>query len=247
MDQFFGKDFTGGPFKIFSPSHLVALGCFLLIIVYFVINRQRFSQVARKRIRYGMAAILFFNEIAWHVWNVYVGKWTIQEHLPFHLCSILVWLGVFMLIKKDLRIYEFTYLLGIPGALQAMLTPDLGIYDFPHFRYYQTFISHGLIIISALYMTFVEGFRPTPRSLVRVIIGTNIYAAVITGLNFLINSNYLYTAHKPVTASLLDVLPAWPWYLPILELLALFFIGLMYLPFAIIDRRNRKKAASATL
>ncbi len=241
MDQFFGKEFAGGPFELFSTSHLIALGCFILIIVIMVVNRKRFSEPARANIRYGMAAILIINEIAWHAWNIYNGKWTVQELLPFHLCSVLVWVGAIMLIKKSIRIYEFAFLLGIPGALQAMLTPDLGIYDFPHFRYYQVFISHGLIIISALYMTVVEGFRPTPRSVLRVIIGANIYAAIITGLNFLIGSNYLYTAHKPVTASLLDVLPAWPWYLPILELLALFFIGLMYLPFAIRD--GRKKSA----
>jgi hypothetical integral membrane protein (TIGR02206 family) len=66
-----------------------------------------------------------------------------------------------MLITKNCLIYEFAYLIGIAGALQAVLTPDLGQYAFPHYRYFQVFISHGLIIISALYMTIVEGFRPT--------------------------------------------------------------------------------------
>lgn len=144
-----------------------------------------------------------------------------------------------MLVKRSFRIYEFAYLLGIPGALQALLTPDLGLYDFPHFRYFQVFISHGLIVLAALYMTLVEGFRPVPKSLLRVLIFSNLYMLVITGLNLLIGSNYLFTAHKPETASLLDILPPWPWYLLIIELLGIVFVGLFYLPFAIQDARKR--------
>lgn len=233
---------------LFSTSHLIALGCFLTLIFLLIANRRRFTDLDRKRIRYTMAIVLVINEIAWHVWNASVGQWNIQTMLPFHLCSVFVWIGAYMLVKKNVRIYEFAYLLGIPGALQAMLTPDLGIYDFPHFRYYQVFISHGLIIVSALYMTVVEGFRPTPRSLIRVLVGANVYMVLITALNFIIGSNYLFTAHKPPTASLLDVLPAWPWYLPIIELLGWFFVALMYLPFAIRDGRiPRKSPATESL
>ena len=61
------------------------------------------------------------------------GTWSIQEHLPLHACSVLIWLAGLMLIRKDYRIYEFAYLMGIGGALQALLTPDIGIYGFPAF------------------------------------------------------------------------------------------------------------------
>jgi hypothetical integral membrane protein (TIGR02206 family) len=156
--------------------------------------------------------------------------------LPLHLCSALVWLCAYMLISKNRLIYEFAYLIGIAGALQAILTPDLGQYAFPHYRYFQVFISHGLIIISALYMTFVEGLRPTWQSVKRVAIYGNLYFLVVFGLNFLIGSNYLFIAHKPETASLLDVLPPWPYYILIIELLAAVFILLFYAPFAIKDK-----------
>jgi hypothetical integral membrane protein (TIGR02206 family) len=149
-----------------------------------------------------------------------------------------------MLVSMNYRIYEFAYLLGIAGALQAMLTPDLGMYAFPHFRYFQVFVSHGLIITSAIYMTIVEGFRPQPRSILRVFIVSNIYLVAVTILNFSIGSNYLFTAHKPVTASLMDVLPPWPWYLLIIELLGMAFVGLFYLPFAIRDYRAKRLATS---
>ncbi|KAA3662494.1 MAG: hypothetical protein DWQ04_13345, partial [Chloroflexi bacterium] len=65
------------------------------------------------------------------------------------------------------------------------------------------------------------------------------YMAFVGVVNWLLGSNYLFIARKPDTASLLDVLPAWPCYIPVLLLLAVLFLGIAYLPFAIKDFRNR--------
>ena len=241
MNQFFTLQFDNGPFQLFSATHLAALAAIIVVNLGFVIWGKRLSPAARQSVRYGMAGILLVNELLWHVWNYSVGRWTIQEMLPLHLCSVLVWTGAYMLVTKNQAIYEFAYLIGIAGALQALLTPDLGLYDFPHFRYFQTFTSHGLLVTCAIYMTVVEGFRPYPRSLRNLMIWGNVYLIVVTLINFAIGSNYLFTAHKPPTASLLDVLPPWPWYLGIIELLAFAFVILFYLPFFISDLRVVRK------
>jgi hypothetical integral membrane protein (TIGR02206 family) len=175
------------------------------------------------------------------LWNAFTGQWTIQTMLPLHLCSMLVWTGALMLVTKNYSIYEFCYFLGIGGALQALLTPDLGLYGFPHFRFFQTYISHGLIIGAAIYMTVVEGFRPTWKSLLRVALWINVYMAVVFGINMLIGSNYLFVAHKPPTASLLDLLPPWPWYIVWMEAIGLVMCLILYLPFAIKDWRVKAR------
>ena len=162
-----------------------------------------------------------------------------QGHLPLHACSILIWLTGFMLIFKDYTIYEFAYFMGIGGAIQALLTPDLGIYGFPHFRFFQTYISHGLLLTAAVYMTTVEGMRPTWRSLIKVFIFLNLYSFAVFFINKVIGSNYLYVAHKPPGPTLLDALPEWPWYLLYVEAIGLAVFLLLYLPFAIKDWRNR--------
>ena len=76
----------------------------------------------------------------------------------------------------------------------------------------------------------------------RVIIGSNLYMVAVFILNFIIGSNYMFIARKPDTASLLDVLPAWPWYIAIIELLGLAFVLLFYAPFAIKDMQNKVRA-----
>ena len=89
-------------------------------------------------------------------------------------------------------------------------------------------------------MTAVEGYRPTLQSIERILIRGNIHAVFVGIVNALLGSNYLFIAHKPATANLLDVLPPWPLYLPILEAIALAMIGLLYLPFAIKDLKAKQ-------
>ena len=245
MGNFFGKAWTGAPFELFGTAHLIGLAFVALANVALFALRNRAGATARRNIRYGLAIFLVINEFAWHLWNWSIGEWTVQTMLPLHLCSALVWLSAYMLITKNRAIYEFAYLLGIAAALQALLTPDAGIYGFPHFRFFQTMLSHGAIVTAALYMTLVEGFRPTWVSVRRVLVGSYLYLLHVWVINDLLGSNYLFIAHKPETASILDVLPPWPGYIPIIIALALAFILLFYLPFAIKDMRRKSKNLSA--
>lgn len=240
MEFFFAKDFTGSAFIFLGKEHLLAMAA-LVVLNIALLGLRNSSPVLKKQAALILALILWANEIGWHLWKASVGQWDIQTMLPLHVCSILVWLGGWMLVKRNHAIYEYMYLLGIGGALQAVITPDLGIYGYPHYRFFQTFISHGLIITAAVYMTTVEGFRPTWGSIKRVIIGGNIYMLVVTGINWLVGSNYLYTIHKPETASLFDIMPAWPWYLLIAELIGLVTFLILYLPFIIKDWRAGKQ------
>ena len=188
--------------------------------------------------RFAIAAALIIAESSWHLWNLAIGEWTVQTHLPFHLCAVMLWASVYMLLTRNYRIFEFAYFLGIGGAIQAVLTPEAGVYGFPHYRVFQTLVAHGAIVTAGVFMTAVEGFRPTWGSFWRTVIWLNIYAAVITGVNLLIGSNYLYTIHKPTTASLIDFLGPWPYYLLALEGIAILLCLLLYLPWHIKDRAS---------
>jgi hypothetical integral membrane protein (TIGR02206 family) len=239
MGEFFARNYNGAPFELFGPAHLVALVIVLIVNLTVILLRKRFSTGQRLAFRYGVAAVLVINEIAWHLWNYFTGQWTIQTMLPLHLCSVLVWASAFMLITKNYSVYEFSYFLGIAGAIQALLTPDAGIYGFPHFRFFQVIISHGAIVTAAIYMTFVEGFRPYWKSVLRVFIWMNLYMIIVFVLNLILGSNYLFIAHKPETASLIDLLGPWPWYILALEAIGAVMCLLLYVPYAIKDSRRK--------
>jgi hypothetical integral membrane protein (TIGR02206 family) len=243
MGQYFVKDYTGEPFHLFGTGHLIALLIVVLINISLIWLRKSRSQKIKDRVRYAIAATLLISEGSWHIWNIAIGEWTLQTHLPFHLCAVLVWTSLIMLVTKNYYIYEFAYFLGIAGASQALLTPEAGIYGFPHYRVFQTLTAHGAIVTAAVFMTVVEGYRPYWSSFKRVFIWTNIYMVIVTGINLLIGSNYLYTLHKPPSASLMDYLGSWPWYLFSLELVALILCSILYLPFLLRDRKKRHQLA----
>ncbi len=244
MSQYFSLDWNGAPFVLFGPAHLAGLAVVIGVNLLIVALRGHFTPSRRIAMRTVLAVVLVANEIAWHIWNYAVGQWTIQTMLPLHLCSVLVWTSAYMMVTKNYAIYEFLYFLGIGGATQALLTPDAGIFGFPHFRAFQTMISHGTIVTAAIYMTVIEGYRPTWRSLLRVAVWGNLYMAFIGLVNWAIGSNYMFIAHKPETASLIDMLGPWPWYILSLEAIALVMCLLLYLPFAIKDRFASAPAAA---
>lgn len=238
IEEMFAKDWTGAPFEFLGTAHLITLGLIVLLNVYLLRFKDK-PEKTKKTIRQSLATILILNELSWHAWNFAIGQWNIRGMLPLHLCSVLVWTSAFMLLTENYFIYEFAYFLGIAGALQALLTPDLGIYGYPHIRFFQSFISHGLIVTAAIYMTVVEGLRPTWKSILRVALWINVYMGIVFVINRLIGSNYLFIAHKPPTASILDLLPPWPIYIAYMEAIGLVCILLLYLPFAIKDWRDR--------
>lgn len=235
MEYYFAKDFGGPSFELFKSNHLFALSIVFIFVLFLVFLRWRKSQILNNWFRWSLAVLLVLQETSYHFWNIYIDEWTLQKMLPLHICSAFVWLSALMLVTKNRHIYDFAFFLGISGALQALLTPDIAEYGFPHYRFFHVFISHGSIILAALYMTIVEGYRPTWRSFGKVLLWLNIYAVFTFIINILIGSNYMFVRHKPETASLLDMLGPWPVYIFAAEGVALIMFFILYLPFAIYD------------
>jgi hypothetical integral membrane protein (TIGR02206 family) len=238
LEQFFARDYQGDAFVLFGFSHLITLGIIAAVCLVIALLRRHFSPPLRRLTRYGLLVLIYGSEISWHLWMLAIGQWTLQGMLPFWLCSLTVWTMPLLLIFRNQRYYEWVYFMGLIGASQALLTPDLMIYGFPHFRFIEYFLVHGSIIVAVIYMTVVEGFRPTWRSLPRVLLITNLYWLFCGVVNVLLESNYLYTRGKLPTPSLLDYLGPYPWYLLSMEGLGILLCILLYLPFAVHDRFN---------
>ena len=77
----------------------------------------------------------------------------------------------------------------------------------------------------------------------RIFVIANIYMVIIYFVNVAIGSNYLMINGKPPMATIMDLLPAWPWYIPWLEVIALVNCLLLYIPFIIKDWRTKPATA----
>jgi hypothetical integral membrane protein (TIGR02206 family) len=220
---------------VYSTPQLVVIGFYLLLYLLLFLFRKRFSPRARTFLRWAVAIFLVLNELAWHLYNIRAGTWSVRDMLPLHICSVMVFASAILLVTKSYRVYEFQYFLGIAAASQVLFTPDAGVYNFPDFRFFQTFLSHGMIIFTALYMTFVEGFRPTAWSLLKVAVGMNGYILIVGLVNIPLESNYLFLMQKAPIPSLLDYLGPWPWYILGMEVIGAAICVLLYLPFPLAE------------
>ncbi len=244
MTQFFAyNDYNGAHFKLFGVTHFLTL--MVIIIGFFLVYgaNRRYGSRFSEPFRFLLAGIIAANEIVWHYWNIINGLWTVQGMLPFHLCGTVVWLSVFLLIKPNYRVFELVYFLGIGGAAQALITPNLDIFGFPHYRFFETYIAHTGIILAALICIFSRGFKPTLNSGLRALIIGNIYLAFVFGINLLLGSNYMYVMRKPEVFSVLNYFGPWPWYILGIELFAVVNMVLLYLPWLITDLLKKKEAS----
>ncbi|MEL7060141.1 MAG: TIGR02206 family membrane protein [Acidobacteriota bacterium] len=220
------------PFEMFAPPHLATIAVILGVAAVLPWIARKLDR--RREIAIGLAVVMAGGEITKVVVRTAIYDFPLATNLPLSLCGIASFLGAAMLIWKNERLWELVYFWGMGGTLQAIATPDLE-WGYPHPIYLFYFLTHGAIIVAAIYGLWSYGFRPTWAALPRVFLTLNLYAALVTPINLLLDANYLYLRAKPVQASLMDYFGPWPWYLLSLEAMALLSFVVYYLPFAAWD------------
>jgi len=238
------------PFVMFSLPHLASvLLCGMLMIGMFVYRKQiRANPRLKNALRYSIAAVLIVLEGGLHIWYAVVGVWDARDSLPLELCSISLLLSIVMLFTRSRLLYQLMLFAGIGGAMQAVLTPNL-YYPFPHFRFFHFFLAHIAIILAPLYLTWIEKYRPTWRSVGYAMIFLNVLLVFVGGIDLLLDANYMFLMGKPNTPSLLDYLGEYPYYLIVEEGVALLIFILMYVGFFRIpewvrERKERQRSSS---
>lgn len=152
--------------------------------------------------------------------------------VPLHLCDIASFMAGFALITRNRTLAGLTYFWGLAGTIQGVLTPALDI-GFPHPVAWAFFVHHFVVIAAALYFPVVDGWRaesPWWKSPMVAFGWLNVYVLVALTANALLGTNFGFLAHKPLNPSLLDHLGPHPWYIAVLEGIALLFFALLVLP-----------------
>ncbi|TFE28588.1 TIGR02206 family membrane protein [Cohnella luojiensis] len=207
-------------FEPFSLAHGLGIAMAAIFVLAIVVFRKRLTgKTANRNARYALVATLVSCELSLQAWYGLTDNWGLHS-LPFQLCSIMMWLSAMLLLTRNRKLYEIAFFLGIMGAMQAILTPNLDV-TYPQFRFFHFFIAHGAIIGASVFLTVIEGYRPTAASVFRAIGWLHVLAIPAAIANILTGSNFMFLARKPNTASVLDLLAPWPWYLLQLELVAL--------------------------
>ena len=204
------------------------IGMSLSILVSFGIIQIaiRIPPDKRKILMMIMGFTLISIELMQQFYLNHLGLWSLKTSLPIHLCGISRILAGIMMFRSSHYGFEFLALIGSPGALHALLTPQLnhGTIPFLIFKYY---VSHVGIILVPLFLAIVLGYRIKRSSWYRVLLLCQVLLIIIGLTNYFIGSNYMYLAEKPLVNNPM-VVGEWPWYILGFEILGLVHILIFY-------------------
>jgi len=220
---------SANQFYMWDVTHLVTIITILSLYGAFYVFRHTL-QPYRNIIRITVGITLLASRISLDIWYITTGTWNIHTSLPFELCSIASIACAIMLLTRNRFLFETFYFIGIAGAIQAIVTPDL-LFGFPQFRFIQFFTDHFLLILAPLIMIWLYNYTITKWSIMKAFITINVIAIFVFIINTLTDANYMFLIQKPTSASLLDVLGPYPYYLLALEVIAIVIFIILSLPF----------------
>jgi hypothetical integral membrane protein (TIGR02206 family) len=216
-------------FRLFGPAHLFILGSVVFLAAILAVVQRKLLP-GSKFLRISLAIALLLDSAMFYGYQITHGQLTFPDHLPLELCDASLCLVIIALFTLNKTVFDLAYYGALAGATMALLTPNLWE-PFPSFGTVQFFVAHGLIVAGPLFLVWSKQATPRPWSVLRAMIGVNLFAAFVGAFDYFYKTDYMYLRAKPANASLLDVLGPWPWYLLAAEAVALVVFLLLYLPF----------------
>jgi hypothetical integral membrane protein (TIGR02206 family) len=219
-----------------SAEHLATLGVTALLCVLLPVAARTRPGAWIRFVSRALALVLVGWFMAYHVVVALRSSYDLDFDLPLHLTDAATMVAALALWTFWPLLFELTYFWGLTASLQATLTPGLGADDrFPSFFYLQYFVTHAGVVLGAVLLAFGLELTARPGAVPRVFLATAAWAAVAAAGNALTGGNYMFLAERPDTASILDYMGPWPWYILGAGLLALAMFVALDLPF----RRRR--------
>ena len=201
-----------GVFTPYSGLHLASvLACFALIAVTVLAGRNAGTTVAEWRLRCSIAA---FGLAVWVIYNI-AWNWRgidLATGLPLQLCDVGGVVAPLALLTLNPWLRATLYFWAMTLTAQAYIQPTL-TQGPANLLFWCFWISHTVIIGSAIYDLVVTRFRPGWSDLKRAYAVSAAYLAVVVPVNAALGSNYGYVGNPPAGNSIppfVDLLGPWP-------------------------------------
>ncbi len=225
---------------VFSGAWLTTLLVTAASAVTVCVLARRYPGRCATVINWILAAILIVSSVLWVGTTLDGTRFSVATSLPFALCDLAALIAAAALITRIRTLVELTYFWGLAGTLQSLLTPDLSA-PFPSLVFFEYVLAHAAIVCAALVLVVGERITPGPRAVPRVFCISLAYTAFVGFVDWASGGNYMYLREPPGTASLLQVLGPWPWYIASAAGVAIVLFTLLDLPFW--KRRTRPSGA----
>lgn len=175
-----------------------------------------------------------------------IGGYIDAKALPFHLCSVLIFIFFYLALKpkkEHKELLGFTVAVSLIAGLLGVFVATSG-YGFKDVSTYQSMLYHASIVWFALYFIITKqvdlGLKTYIRNCV-VLSALTVIMIWVNGALHDFNTNFFFTVYPPVNGiPFLTAKYGWWVYFVHLIWTGLILLGLLSLPYIIIERKKAK-------
>ncbi len=224
-------------FSHFDSLHITWLLVFMAVTMTCCLVYRKLGEKGRKKMRYVVASLCVLDE--WYmVACLLIGGNYTADYLPFHLCSINIYLIALHALIPGKTLENYLYLVGIPGTLAALIFPSWVKLPLANFMHLHSFTLHILLVLYPIMLTVGGDIKPEPRQLPKCLLMLLGLAGIALVVNLIFDTNFMF---------LMEAKPGNPLYI-FEQLFGSHLIGfpiiitavivVMYLPVIILKKRQ---------
>ena len=222
-------------FRMFGPVYCFWLVLLLAACIIGKIFFPKMSEAKRHKVYVVLTVLMLIDEIAKYVMTILTNQFEWQL-LPFHLCSINIFVCLWHTLKPTETSKEVLYSICIPAALVALLSPNWICLPLWNFMHIHSALMHVLLILYPV-LILVEGYRPKPKNIPKVMLFLVCAAGVAFLINKALGTNFFFlSGHNNNPALMLISSIFGKFYLVGLIVLVLVVLILMYLPWFFVKK-----------
>ena len=212
-------------FDLFGNDHILSIILIIIFYVLFLCFNEKIGIKNKSEIfPIVLSFIIISLDISEDIVRYITGYYSIEKDLPLQLCTIGIYIAAVALLKKNQIAFELIFYWGLVGASQAILTPDSELFELKIFFIYSQ-VYHSALIFSVLWLAIKHNMRIKLESIPRLVLITNLVVVVISSINYLLDSNYMFLRVRPNSVSPF-LIGDWPIYIITVQLFSIVVLAL---------------------
>lgn len=174
-------------FPLFGAFHLSWLGFFVIFGISFYKTFQE-----KGKLYFYLPMIPLVLKIIRVTSLLVTNQFYSLEEIPLHLCNISLVIYFIYALTRWEGFKNYIFGVALPAAFVALLFPGFG--NLPSFSYYtfESFVTHGILVIYPLYLLKMGEIKPNPRRLPLLLVILILGAFPIHFVNVWLGTNFCY-------------------------------------------------------
>lgn len=226
-------------FAHFSVFHIGWLAAGALLILLFCLLYRKMEGSGRSVWRKVIASLLIADELFKLIPMLITGRFE-PSYLPFHLCSVNLFLIAWHACKPSRLLDNFLYTICIPGAVAALLFPSWTSLPMANYMVIHSFTVHILLVMYPVVLTAAGEIKPNIKLLPKLLLMLGVLACVALAVNLIFGTNFMFLTEAEPGNPLYLFEQMWGSHLLGFPVLITAVLAVMYAPWLIYGAVKKK-------